>query len=233
VDDAALRALVGQALTRVLSRDERCGTVEPAGGSPAPAQSPAPAPARAPASTPAPASSPVPPPPPPPAPGSARPGPVALGSDHGGFELKERLREHLRERGYSVRDVGTYSTEACDYPDLALKVAVAVAKGEAWRGIVVDGVGIGSAMAANKVPGIRAATCFDAASTVNAREHNDANVLCIGGKVLAPEVALGMARTFLETDFAGGRHAPRVAKIVAIEQAFVGAGAGAAGARRP
>ena len=146
---------------------------------------------------------------------------VALASDHGGFELKQKLYERLREAGYRVRDLGTHSTDAVDYPDFALAVAALVAKGEAARGIVVDGVGVGSAIAANKVPGIRAATCFDAFSTKNSREHNDANVLCIGGRVLDAEKAFEMARIFLDTAFGGDRHARRVEKIKAIERMFI------------
>lgn len=148
-------------------------------------------------------------------------GDVVIASDHGGFELKKRLFERLREAGFCVRDLGTHSTDAVDYPDFALRAAALVAKGEASRAIVVDGVGVGSAIAANKVPGIRAATCWDAFSTKNAREHNDANVLCLGGRVLDAEKAFEMARIFLETDFGGGRHAPRVGKIAGIERMFL------------
>lgn len=190
------RELVQMALDRVLARDVRC----------APGESSAPAP-------------------PPPAATAGHRGPVPIASDHGGFELKQKLFARLRESGYAVRDLGTHSTDAVDYPDFALKVAAMVAKGEAARGIVVDGVGVGSAIAANKVPGIRAATCFDAFSTKNSREHNDANVLCLGGRVLDEAKAFEMARIFLDTDFGGDRHARRVEKIVAIERMFLAAGA--------
>lgn len=189
------RELVRVALERVLERDARCA---PAAAPTAPAQAPAPEPRPA-----------------------ASRETVVIASDHGGFELKEKLFARLREAGYRIRDLGTHSTEAVDYPDFALKVAAAVAKGEATRGIVVDGVGVGSAMAANKVPGIRAATCFDAFSTKNAREHNDAHVLCIGGRVLDEAKAFEMARIFLDTPFGGDRHARRVDKIMAIERMFL------------
>jgi ribose 5-phosphate isomerase B len=147
---------------------------------------------------------------------------VAVASDHGGFALKEAVLAHLRAQGIPCRDFGPATADSCDYPDFALKVATAVAKGEAWRGIVVDGVGIGSSMAANKVPGIRAAVCFDTYSTNNARAHNDANVLCIGSRVLETSVAKELCVQFLGTEFEGGRHGRRVDKIMAIERTFTG-----------
>ena len=117
--------------------------------------------------------------------GSAPPGTVlAIGADHGGFQLKERLAADLRDRGYTVRDCGTRSTDPVDYPDIAHEVARRVATGECQVGIVVDGAGIGSAMAANKVPGVRAATCWDVSSARNSREHNYANVLSLGAGLL-------------------------------------------------
>ena len=143
---------------------------------------------------------------------------VAIGSDHGGFELKEILREHLQDNGYLALDFGTDSTEAADYPDFALAVASAVAHGRAWRGIVVDGAGIGSCMAANKVPGVRAAMCYDRATAVNSREHNDANVLTLGAGMISADLARDIVTTWLGTPAAGGRHARRVAKIMDIEQ---------------
>ena len=143
---------------------------------------------------------------------------VALGSDHGGYELKEYLKGFLSELGYKVNDLGTNSTQAVDYPDFACAVAEAVAGQTAWRGIVIDSAGIGSAVAANKVPGVRAALCYDRATARNSREHNDANVLTLGARLIAPEVAREIAAVWLETDFAGGRHQKRVDKIVAIEQ---------------
>jgi ribose 5-phosphate isomerase B len=145
---------------------------------------------------------------------------VAIGADHGGFPLKEVLKGHLRELGYEVVDCGTGSTEAVDYPDFALAVAELVAQGRAWRGILVDGAGIGSCMAANKVPGARAALCYDQATAVNSREHNDANVLTLGAGLIGESLARQIVKTWVETPFAGGRHARRVAKIVDIEGRF-------------
>jgi ribose 5-phosphate isomerase B len=145
---------------------------------------------------------------------------VAIGADHGGFPLKEVLKGHLRELGHDVVDCGTGSTEAVDYPDFALAVAELVAQGRAWRGILVDGAGIGSCMAANKVPGVRAALCYDQATAVNSREHNDANVLTLGAGLIGESLARQIVKTWVETPFAGGRHARRVAKIVDIEGRF-------------
>ena len=143
---------------------------------------------------------------------------VAIGADHGGFELKEILRGHLRDWGYTVLDQGTSSAAAVDYPDFAEAVAERVARGEAWRGIVIDTMGIGSSIAANKVPGARAALCYDRATARNSREHNDANILALGAKMISPELAREIVALWLETPFAGGRHARRVEKISAIEQ---------------
>ena len=148
----------------------------------------------------------------------AAPRVVALGADHGGFEMKEILKRHLVDWGYEVRDFGTDSTKAVDYPDFALAVAQAVASGEAWRGIMLDTVGIGSAMVANKVRGIRAALCYDRATAHSSREHNDANVLTLGARMLRPEEAREITRVWLDTEFAGGRHQARVDKIGAIEK---------------
>lgn len=146
---------------------------------------------------------------------------VALGSDHGGFAMKEDLKAYLGELGYDVVDCGTNSTAAVDYPDLAYAVARLVSEGRAWRGIVVDGAGIGSCMAANKVPGVRAALCYDHATAVNSREHNDANVLTLGGTLLGPGLARQVVKVWLETEFGGGRHARRVDKIMQIERRFL------------
>jgi ribose 5-phosphate isomerase B len=154
----------------------------------------------------------------PPAP-AAR-GTVALGADHGGFALKEQLKEFVGGLGYGVIDCGTHSTEAVDYPDLAYAVARLVGTGEAWRGILVDGAGIGSAMAANKVPGVRAALSYDHATAVNSREHNDANVLTLGAGLIGAALARQIVQTWLATEFAGGRHQKRVDKIVEIEKRF-------------
>jgi ribose 5-phosphate isomerase B len=143
---------------------------------------------------------------------------VAIGSDHGGFELKEQLIGHLRDWGYQVLDLGTNSADAVDYPDFAEAVGNAVASGEAWLGIVLDGAGIGSSIAANKVPGVRAALCYDRATARNSREHNDANVLTLGAKLIAPEAAREIVALWLSTPFAGGRHQRRVDKIRDIEE---------------
>lgn len=143
---------------------------------------------------------------------------VAIGADHGGFDLKEELRGYLAQWGYKVLDLGTSSREAVDYPDLAEAVANAVARGEAWRGIVIDTAGIGSSIAANKVPGARAALCYDRATARNSREHNDANILSLGARMIPAEVAREVVAVWLETPFAGGRHQRRVDKIHAIEQ---------------
>ena len=138
---------------------------------------------------------------------------VALGADHGGFPMKEHLKGLLAELGYNVLDVGTNGTEPVDYPDFAVLVARAVADARAWRGIMVDGAGIGSSMAANKVAGIRAALCYDLTTAQNAREHNDANVLTLGGTLIGTRLASDIVRAFLTTPFAGGRHTRRVEKI--------------------
>jgi ribose 5-phosphate isomerase B len=147
---------------------------------------------------------------------------VALGSDHGGYALKEELKVYLGELGYAVLDCGTHSTASVDYPDFAYAVARLVSEGRAWRGIVVDGAGIGSCIAANKVPGVRAAMCYDHATAINSREHNNANVLSLGGLLLGRNLAQQIVKVWLETDFAGGRHARRVDKIMGIERRFLG-----------
>jgi ribose 5-phosphate isomerase B len=146
---------------------------------------------------------------------------VALGADHGGYVMKEDLKTYLGELGYQVIDCGTSGPEAVDYPDFAYAVARLVAEGQAWRGIVVDGAGIGSCMAANKVPGVRAAMCHDHATAVNSREHNDANLLALGGLLLGRNLARDIVKTWLATEFGGGRHARRVDKIMEIEKRFL------------
>jgi ribose 5-phosphate isomerase B len=142
---------------------------------------------------------------------------VAIGADHGGYPLKEILKGFLEEKGYQVIDCGTSSTESVDYPDFARAVAQHVAEGKAWRGIMIDGAGIGSCMAANKVPGVRAAMCYDHATAFNSREHNNANLLTLGAGLIGTNLAKQITATFLETEFGGGRHARRVDKIMAIE----------------
>ena len=141
----------------------------------------------------------------------------AIGSDHGGYALKQEIMKHLTERGIEYRDYGTFSTDSCDYPDYGEAVGRAVASGECERGIVVCGTGIGISIAANKVQGVRCALCGDCFSAQMAREHNDANVLALGARVLGPGLALKIVDTFLDAEFQGGRHARRVAKIMALE----------------
>jgi ribose 5-phosphate isomerase B len=145
---------------------------------------------------------------------------LAIGADHGGFRLKECLKPVIESLGLQIRDVGAYDEKAVDYPDIAFKVAELVAAGTAARGVVIDGAGIGSCMAANKVPGVRAALCYDKASARNSREHNDSNVLTLGAKLLTETQAEEVLRTWLATPFAGGRHQARVQKIIDIEQRF-------------
>ncbi len=146
---------------------------------------------------------------------------VAIGADHGGFQLKETLKAYLHELGHEVIDCGTNSTEAVDYPDFALAVAELVSQGRAWRGILVDGAGIGSCMVANKVPDVRAAMCYDQSTAVNSREHNDANVLTLGAGLIGETLARQIVKTWLETPFGGGRHARRVEKIMETERRFL------------
>jgi ribose 5-phosphate isomerase B len=147
---------------------------------------------------------------------------VAIGSDHGGYRLKEALKPLIESLGLSVRDVGVSDEMPADYPDIAHMVAKLVASGTAARGVVIDGAGIGSCMAANKVPGIRAALCYDKASAKNGREHNDSNVLTLGARLLTETQAEDVLRTWLETPFAGGRHQARVQKIMDIERLYAG-----------
>ena len=145
------------------------------------------------------------------------PGRVALASDHGGYPLKLAIRRHLESQAIPVLDVGTHSTEACDYPVFARAAAEAVARGEASRGVIVDGAGIGSCMTANKIPGVRAGMAFDVATAKNAREHNDANVLTLGAGYLAEELALKIVDVFLSTECTVDRHKRRVAMIDALD----------------
>jgi ribose 5-phosphate isomerase B len=146
---------------------------------------------------------------------------VAIGADHGGFAMKEALKPVFAELGLAVVDVGVFEAAAADYPDIAHKVAGVIRQGKATRGVIVDGAGIGSAMAANKVPGIRAALCYDKASARNSREHNDANVLTLGGRLLTASQAEEVLRVWLSTPFGGGRHQTRIDKITAIEKAYL------------
>ena len=139
---------------------------------------------------------------------------IAIGSDHGGFELKKKLMEHLSERGLEYKDFGTYSSASCDYPIYAKAVANAVASGECDRGIIICGTGIGVSITANKVRGIRAALCGDCFSAEATRQHNDANVLCMGARVVGEGLALKIADTFLDTPFSNDeRHKRRISMI--------------------
>ena len=162
-----------------------------------------------------------------PAPEPSGPAEIALGADHGGYRLKERIAEHLRERGTEVYDCGTDSTESVDYPDFAHGVAHLVADGTCRSGIVVDGAGIGSCMVANKVPGVRAATCWDVSSARNSREHNHANVLVLGAGLIGDNLALEIVDAWLSTPWGGERHARRVGKITEIERTYLRSEVGA------
>jgi ribose 5-phosphate isomerase B len=148
---------------------------------------------------------------------AAEPRTVAVGGDHGGFALKERLAFRLSEKGLEVIDCGTDSAEAVDYPDIAADVARKIASGEADVGVIVDGAGIGSAMAANKIPGVRAALCYDLSTARNAREHNHANVLTLGAGLTGDALAWQITEEFISTSYGEGRHARRVAKIDALD----------------
>lgn len=147
-------------------------------------------------------------------------GSIAIGADHGGYRLKEHLAFRLREAGHEVTDVGTDSPESVDYPDFARAVAELVARGECSAGIVVDGAGIGSAMAANKVPGVRAALCYDLSTARNSREHNHANVLTLGAGMIGNALAWQIVEEWLNTPWGGDRHARRVDKITDIERTY-------------
>jgi deoxyribose-phosphate aldolase len=142
---------------------------------------------------------------------------LAIGADHGGFELKQQLAEHIRSRGFAVEDCGTHSTEAVDYPKIAAEVAQRVASGQARFGVIIDGAGIGSAMTANKFPGVRAALCYDLSSATNSREHNNANVLTLGAGLIGASLAKQIVDAFLTTECTAERHLRRAAMIDEIE----------------
>ena len=142
---------------------------------------------------------------------------IAIGSDHGGYALKEEIKKHLTERGVEFQDFGTFSEESCDYPIYADKVCMAVTGGEAEKGILCCGTGIGMSMAANKIRGIRCACCGDCFSAEMTRRHNDANVLALGGRVVGPGLAEKMVDLFLDTPYEGGRHARRVGMVMELE----------------
>jgi len=148
-------------------------------------------------------------------------GMIAVGADHGGYALKEQIKTYLRELGYHFQDLGTFSEAPVDYPDVAEAVASEVANGKAWRGIIIDGAGIGSAMAANKIPGVLAANCHDIYTARNSREHNNANVLTLGSRNLGIDIIRDVVQVWLATGFGGGRHLRRVEKISALEKKFL------------
>ncbi|MDY6013274.1 ribose 5-phosphate isomerase B [Clostridium sp.] len=145
---------------------------------------------------------------------------IALGSDHGGYKLKNEIISFLKENGYEIKDFGTYSTESCDYPDFAEKVAEAVVSKEFDFGILVCGTGIGISISANKIPGVRAALCSDTFSAHATREHNDANILALGERVVGPGLAIDIVKTFLTSEFQGERHQKRIDKISLIEKKY-------------
>ncbi len=152
---------------------------------------------------------------------------IAIGSDHGGFALKEQLKTFLKnEMHYDVVDFGTHSTDAVDYPDFAFLVAAAVAEGRFATGIILDGAGLGSSMVANKLPGVRAAVCNDLFAARNARAHNQANVLTLGARIIGDLLAQEIVKVFLTTPFET-RHQPRIDKILRLEQEIYGYASGA------
>ena len=142
---------------------------------------------------------------------------IAIGSDHGGYLLKEEIKKHLKEKGYEVKDFGTDSTASCDYPVYAEKVCRAVQSGECEKGILICGTGIGMSMCANKCKGIRAAVCGDHFSAEFTRKHNNANVLCLGARVIGAGVAMQLVDIFLTTEYEGGRHEKRVEMMMQLE----------------
>jgi len=143
---------------------------------------------------------------------------IALGTDHAGYEYKERIKRHLTEKGHEVKDFGTFSAEPCDYPDFIYPAALAVGKGECDRAIVMGGSGNGETIVANKVRGVRCAVCWDEELARLSRAHNDANVISIGARTVSVEMALKIVDVWLETPFDGGRHAQRVDKIAELDR---------------
>lgn len=145
---------------------------------------------------------------------------IAMGADHGGFRLKEQLKQVIESLGHEVVDFGTDSEESCDYPDAALPVAKSVVSGEFDKGVLICGTGIGMSIAANKVPGIRCALVHDAFTAKATRMHNDSNVLAMGGRVIGPGLAEDIVRIWLSTEFEGGRHERRLQKITDLEKSL-------------
>lgn len=146
---------------------------------------------------------------------------VAIGSDHGGFELKQTVMKYLQENGYEFRDFGCFTPDSVDYPDVALPLAQSIVSGEFKRGILLCGTGIGMSMVANKIPGVRAALCGDSYSAHMAVEHNNANILILGGRVVGPGLAISIVETYLKATFAEGRHRVRIDKITKIEKEYL------------
>ena len=146
---------------------------------------------------------------------------VAIGADHGGFELKNILKTEIASLGFDVTDVGTNSKDAVDYPDFAHAVAQLVGTGKAWRGIMIDGAGIGSCIVANKVPGVRAGMAYDLSSANNSREHNDTNVLTLGAGLIGTTLAKQIVKVWLTTEFGGDRHQKRIDKIKSVEKQYL------------
>ena len=145
---------------------------------------------------------------------------IVIGSDHLGFDLKEVLKAHLEAQGYRCADLGTYSHDPVDYPDIALKVAEDIAAGGHTRGILICGTGIGMAIVANKVPGVRAAQAHDVYSAERARKSNDAQIITLGAQVIGPELAKALIDVWMGSEFGGGRSGPKVAKIQAIDERY-------------
>ncbi|MBQ6906803.1 MAG: ribose 5-phosphate isomerase B [Clostridia bacterium] len=143
---------------------------------------------------------------------------IAIGCDHGGFELKNHIIKHLSENGIELKDYGTYDEVSCDYPDIAKKVCESIVSGEADKGILVCGTGIGMSIAANKIKGIRAAHVTDVYSAKMTKMHNNANIICLGGRITGFELAFMIVDTWLNTEFAGGRHQKRIDKISELER---------------
>ena len=143
---------------------------------------------------------------------------LAIGSDHGGFELKNHVMKHLKDRGIEYKDFGCYDENSVDYPDIAKAVGEAVSGGECERGILICGTGIGISIAANKIKGIRAALCSDVYSAKMTKEHNNANIICMGGRVIGRELAFMIVDAWLDAEFQGGRHQARIDKIHALEK---------------
>jgi len=146
---------------------------------------------------------------------------ITIGSDHSGFKIKEVLKRYLLDTGHQVKDIGTFTEEPCDYPDISYKVAISVKEMQADFGIIIDGTGVASSIVANKIPGIRAACCTNETMAKISREHNDANILTLGSKILGEELIKNICTTFINTSFSEGRHLNRIEKIRDIEKKYL------------